>query len=231
MTRKSEVSLILVLLLSSSLRHQALASGSVDGLDSRNQQSTADVPEQRASIFVLVYNYAHLSAETLEQVRDRASLIFRKAGVEVEWADCPLKDEDPSLYPGCPEVINQAHVSIRIFPQTAARIQEGGEAFVAARIANIFWNRLEAQARLLKAPAPRLMAHTLAHELGHLLLGSNSHAPTGIMSAHWDTQVLTRICQEGLYFNNQQSEFIRSELRRRHQQEAVVENPRLVAQK
>ena len=231
MTRKPEVSLILVVLFLSSLRNLAFASGSLDGLDSHNQRSTADLPEQRASIFVLVYNYAHLSAETLDQVRDRASLIFQKAGVEVEWGDCPLKDEDPSLYPGCPAVMNKAYVSIRIFPQTAARIQEGGEAFVAARIANIFWNRLDEQAQRLKAPAPRLMAHTVAHELGHLLLGSNSHSPKGIMSARWDAQVLTRICQEGLYFNNQQSEFIRSELRKRHRQGTGIENAQLMAQK
>ena len=230
MTRKPEVSLILVLLVLSTLRNLAFASGSLDGLDSSKRQSTADLPEQRASIFVLVYNYAHLSTETLDQVRDRAGLIFQKAGVEVEWADCPLKDEDPSLYPGCPAVINRAHVSIRIFPQTAARIQEGGEAFVAARIANVYWNRVESQAQMLKLPALRLMSHTVAHELGHLLLGSNSHSPAGIMTARWDTQVLTRMCQEGLYFNNQQSEVIRSELRKRHRQETTVENP-LIAQR
>src|SRR5262245_46222701 len=230
MTRKPEVSLILVLLFLSSLRNLAFASGSLDGLDSSKRQSTADLPEQRASIFVLVYNYAHLSTETLDQVRDRAGLIFQKAGVEIEWAACPLKDEDPSLYPGCPAVIDKAHVSIRIFQQTAAKIQEGGEAFEAARIVNIDWNRAEAQARMLKAPAPRLMAHTVAHELGHLLLGSNSHSPAGIMTARWDTQVLTRMCQEGLYFNNQQSEFILSELGRQHRQETTVEIP-LIAQK
>ena len=126
--------------------------------------------------------------QTLREAEDQASLIFRKAGVEIEWADCPLNDEDPSLYPKCPAVLDATQLFLRIFPNTATKMDVGGEAFVAARIANIFWNRVEEQAQRLNVPARRFLAHTVAHELGHLLLGSNSHSPTGIMTAHWDAK-------------------------------------------
>jgi hypothetical protein len=217
MSRKPELSWIILLFFGLSLRGLALASGPTIGPGPQSQHGS----EERSSVTVLVYNHARLPMETLQQVRDRTQLIFRKAGVEIEWADCPLKDEDPSLYPGCPAVIHKTQLFLRIFPQTAAKMNEGGEAFVAARIANIFWNRVDEQAQRLKVPTPRVMAHTIAHELGHLLLGSNSHSPTGIMTAHWDTQVLTRICQEGLYFNHQQSDFMRGELRKRESQESA----------
>jgi hypothetical protein len=225
MSRKPKVSYFLVMLFWSNLQSFTFASSPIEG------PSPSGLPEQAASIAVLVYNHAHLPMETLVQVRDRASLIFRKSGIEIEWLDCPLNDGERSLYPGCPETINRAKLFLRIFPQTAAKTGEAGEAFVAARIANIFWNRVEERAQALKAPVTRLLAHTVAHELGHLLLGSNSHAPAGIMSARWNAQVLTQICQEGLYFNRQQSEVIRSEVRKRERQETVVENDRLIAQR
>jgi hypothetical protein len=170
-------------------------------------------------------------AQILNEAQRRASLIFRKAGVEVEWADCPLNNEDPSLYPGCPEVWGATKFFLRILPATKTQSHVSGEAFVAARIANIFWSRVEEQAQKLNISAPRFLAHTVAHELGHLLLGSNSHSPTGIMSARWDAPTVTRISQEGLYFNSQQSELIRSEMRKRKGQLMVVENALLTPER
>jgi hypothetical protein len=73
--------------------------------------------------------------QILSEAEDRVGLIFRKAGVEVKWADCPLNDEDPALYPGCPEVFDDTQLFLRIFPMTATKMDHGGESVVAARIA------------------------------------------------------------------------------------------------
>jgi hypothetical protein len=230
MSRTNSFSWILNLLFSLSLQGLVLASSSNVGQEPQEQRETPHPPEQENRVTILVYNYAHLPMLTLREAEDRASLIFRKAGVEVEWADCPLNDEDLSLYPRCPAILDTSQLSLRIFPKTATKTNAGGEAFVAARIANIFWNRVEEQAQIMRVPARRFLAHTVAHELGHLLLGSSSHSPTGIMSAHWDARVLIRIYMEGLYFNRQQSEVIRSEIRKRRSQLTVAEKARLIAQ-
>ena len=222
MSRKRKVSWIYSLLLWSSLEGLLLAS------DSNTRQEPL---EQQTRVMVLVHNYAHLPKQILSDAKDRASLIFHKAGVEVEWADCPLKDEDPSLYPECPATVDASQLFLRILPKTAGKMQDGGQAFVAARIANIFWNRVEEQAQRLNVSAARVMAHTVAHELGHLLLGSNSHSSVEIMTARWDAPTMTRICQEGLYFNSQQSELIRSEVGNRKGQSKVVKNALLVSQR
>ena len=227
MSRKNSLSCILNLLLSLSLQGLVLAEGSNVGREPQDQRETA----QEIKVTVLVHNYAHLPKQILSDAKDRASLIFHKAGVEVEWADCPLKDEDPSLYPECPATVDVSQLFLRILPKTAGKMEDGGQAFVAARIANIFWNRVDEQAQRLNVSASRVVGHTVAHELGHLLLGSNSHSPVGIMTARWSPQVLARICQEGLYFNQQQSELIRSEVRNRKGQSKVVENALLVSQR
>jgi len=231
MSRKPKATWTINFLFSLSLQSLVLASGPHIGQDPQNPRETSYLPEQRTKVAVLVHNYAHLPAQILNEAQNRASLIFRKAGVEIEWADCPLNNEDPSLYPKCPAILDRTQLFLRILPTTVAKTESGGEAFVVARIANISWNRVEEQAQRLNVSAPRLMGHTVAHELGHLLLGSNSHSRAGIMTARWDATTVTRICQEGLYFNHQQSELIRSEVRQRQDQQSVVENPQLIQER
>ncbi len=46
----------------------------------------------------------------------------------------------------------------------------------------------------------------MAHELGHLLLGSNSHSGMGIMRAHWQSEELRRLSRGGLWFTNEQAD-------------------------
>ena len=229
MSRKNSFSCILNLLLSLGLEGLVLASGPNMGQEPQDPREASYLPEQGTRVTVLVYNYAHLPMQTLSQAQDRASLIFRKAGVELQWADCPLNNEDPALYPHCPALFGGTQLFLRIFPTTATKLDHAGESFVAARIAIIFWNRVDEQGQGLKVSAPRILAHTVAHELGHLLLGSNSHSPTGIMIPRWDSQAMTRICQHGLYFNRQQAEVIRTEMKKRIGQQRVVENALLTA--
>ena len=231
MSRKPTATWTMNLLFSLSLQSLVLGSGPNIAQEPQNQRETSHPPEQEIKVTVLVHNYARLPRQILSDAKDRASLIFRRAGVEVEWADCPLSNEDPASYPECPAVVDATQLFLRILPKTAAKAEDCGQAFVAARVTNIFWNRVDERAQRLNVPAPRFLAHTVAHELGHLLLGLNSHSPVGIMTPRWDSQTMTRICQEGLYFNRQQSELIRSELRKREQEETVVENDRLMAQK
>ena len=54
-----------------------------------------------------------------------------------------------------------------------------------------------------------ILGNVMAHELGHLLLGSNSHAGTGIMRAHWQGEELRRLSQGGLWFTNEQGDHMR----------------------
>jgi hypothetical protein len=231
MSRKQKATWTMNLLFSLSLQSLVLGSGPNITQEPQNQRETSHPPEQEIKVTVLVHNYARLPRQILSDAKDRASLIFRKAGVDVEWADCPLSNEDPASYPECPAVVDATQPFLRILPKTAAKAEDCGQAFVAARVANIFWNRVEERAQRLNVSPARVMGHTVAHELGHLLLGSNSHSPVGIMTPRWDSQAMTRICQDGLYFNRQQSELIRSDLRRREDQQRVSENAQLMPER
>ena len=116
------------------------------------------------------------------------------------------------MYPACTEVWDTTHLFLRLLPeaQKTVKVEKVGESFLNPRIANIYWNRVRLQAESSQVSPERTLAHTIAHELGHLLLGSNSHSPSGIMTGKWSRQDLISISQFGLSFTTQQSDLIRA---------------------
>ena len=129
MSRKPKVSWIFPLLLWSSLQGLVLGSDPNTRQEPQDQRETSHPLEQQIRVTVLVYNYAHLPMQTLREAEGRASLIFRRAGVEIEWADCPLNDEDPSLYPKCPAILDATQLFLRILPKTAAKMDVWRRSF------------------------------------------------------------------------------------------------------
>jgi hypothetical protein len=191
-------------------------------LEGQSESPIGRVAEGNPTITIRLFNHAHLPERLLNETKDQTDLIYRKAGLEIVWADCPVGEEDPSRYPACTEVWDKTHLFMRIFgiAPKGTTVEKSGESLLSARIANIYEDRVQLQAQRLNVSLSRILAHAVAHEVGHLLLGSNSHAPTGIMVAKWSYQDVITVCQFGLSFTAQQSEFIRTEVRRRKGQSA-----------
>jgi hypothetical protein len=57
-----------------------------------------------------------------------------------------------------------------------------------------------------------ILGHVIAHEVGHLLLGTNSHSQDGIMSAEWSGSELRRLAKGALLFTASEPMRIRTEL-------------------
>ena len=57
-----------------------------------------------------------------------------------------------------------------------------------------------------------LLGNVAAHELGHLLLGSNSHARDGIMKARWQREELLKVRRDNLLFTTEQAQRMRGRL-------------------
>ena len=73
---------------------------------------------------------------------------------------------------------------------------------------------LEAALEELKTKlAPRQhLSHAIAHEMGHLLLGSTPYDAVGIMHEPWTTEELERLRMGTLLFSTEESILIRCEL-------------------
>ena len=70
-----------------------------------------------------------------------------------------------------------------------------------------------------------ILGHVLAHEIGHLLLGSNSHAPGGLMGARWFARELHRMSQGDLLFTSAEPARVRAALAARMAEEAAEARP------
>jgi len=82
----------------------------------------------------------------------------------------------------------------------------------AGYFAYVFYDRIQelAQRRRL---GHALLADVMAHEIGHLLLGSTSHSASGIMCAHWNYEELRKVSEGAMSFIPSQSRIMRDRLR------------------
>jgi hypothetical protein len=55
----------------------------------------------------------------------------------------------------------------------------------------------------------RILGHAAAHEIGHLVMGSGSHSPRGLMRAGWKANELRDMAERRLLFTQQEGERMR----------------------
>jgi hypothetical protein len=164
---------------------------------------------------ISVYDYAHVSPEILAAAEGDARRIFREAGVETVWVTCLPKPEKIE-FNGC-YLVDATHLMLKILPhaisvQVRDRTDVLGNALVdekgAGFYAYAFYDRIQRVAEEHRLDHA-LLGDVLAHEIGHLLLGSQSHAVSGIMSAHWNGDELRRISEGTMFFTPSQSRVLR----------------------
>ena len=81
--------------------------------------------------------------------------------------------------------------------------------------ASIFYDVVRDCAAQQREDLDQLLGAAIAHELGHLLLGTNSHSTTGLMSAFWSRKELFVVQQRGLAFSSAEAEHVQKAVRAR----------------
>jgi hypothetical protein len=189
---------------------------------------TAGEVGQSPTITVWVYNLAKVSADYLREAEAEATNISKKAGLSVVWQSFPSSPEN--LRQASMQHLGPTDFVIRIVPQSMAErldprhttlgVAVPCEPREAGCIANVFYHRADELAAKCRTESrclssQQILGHAMAHEIGHLLLGSNSHAATGLMRANWWSKDLRVPAREGLFFTSDQAERIKGEISRR----------------
>jgi hypothetical protein len=163
----------------------------------------------RLEVTVSVYDYADVPSKTLAKAKQEVQRIFHEAGVETVWVSCLPKPEKIELN-SC-SLVDATHLVLKILPHGLTgdvrdRLDVLGNAVLnesgTGNYACAFLDHIQAQER---RHGFALMGDVFAHELGHLLLGSNTHSVSGIMSAHWLGTELPLISQRSVGFLPSQS--------------------------
>ena len=85
-----------------------------------------------------------------------------------------------------------------------------GIAGAAPFLATVYVDRVESVARGAGIDARRVLGLAIAHEIGHVLLNSNTHAPSGLMRADWSRNELRRKDAAAWHFLDTEAAHVRS---------------------
>ncbi len=165
---------------------------------------------------VSVYNDVGVPPAILHRAERQAGNIFARAGFEVVWVNCPQAEDALA----CDRIDEPGHLALRIIPDAAISLSDAafGVAFLSpdgsGRYSDVFWKRAQDLHAISNLDLSGILGSVIAHEIGHLLLGSNAHAVSGIMRAHWEAEELRRIAMGTLLFTPQQAKLMHERARR-----------------
>lgn len=166
-------------------------------------------------ITVHIYNVGSAGTRDIRQLELSATRIFSQAAIEMIWVNCSnacVECVTPSRLTG-PSGGNI--VQLRVVDQ----LDRGGEHALGWTNPNsaeitVQYNRarLMARASTFGLSPGQILGHVAAHEIGHILLGTRTHSPFGVMKSAYDGSDLLNMAKGNLLFNVQESQMLRARL-------------------
>lgn len=151
----------------------------------------------RVSVRVHVADHVHLSPGDWADATSRVGAAYRAAGFDIAWTSEALPPK--AALRSRPAVIEvRLLILSRTMAENAIRTLQlapgvmgfalSGSTEPHSRIAYVFHDRVVETAQHTHPPVARGLGHVIAHEIGHLLLGANSHGDHGLMQAGWNVR-------------------------------------------
>jgi hypothetical protein len=179
-------------------------------------QSAAETPAARVTI--RVYDTHGVSLDEMQRLLAESSATLGQAGLSTRWRLC-RSPRHPAAVDRCDDTLAAGERSVRIVesPSGSNLGQVLADCYVvkgAGRgvLATVFGDRVRAVAARTGITAAVLMGRSIAHEIGHLLLGSPDHSTRGLMRARWSDDELRRQRAADWRFTRQESARLRSAL-------------------
>jgi hypothetical protein len=167
---------------------------------------------------VAVCNIGELPAQAIEHAEAEAGYVFQSMGVEIQWTSCSAEVDaaDARLRP---DFIVRVRTGGHLPKAGNTSLEAMGRAFMnvdgTGNMADVYYSAIRELTLLYPvAGADQLMGYTMAHELGHLLIGAG-HRPNGLMRAALSKKELDALNHRHLKFNEAEQAAILSKLRSR----------------
>ena len=148
-----------------------------------------------------------------------AGRILGKAGLQTVWLDCLAGHSTADPQDPCGEPLEATDIALRVLSESSQnKFQDTIFGFaVVPVLASVYYDYAAHLARSDDAEfeIPIILGCVIAHEVGHLLLGSNSHSNSGIMQGQWGRGQIRRAMTGTLLFTQEQARLIRVETEKR----------------
>jgi hypothetical protein len=204
-TRNQEADMIRILATAALLVVLASPAGAAAGPNSRSADLTVRVAATPGTRGI-----------DLSAALDETRMIFDDAGITITWTICrggmaanchlPLRDNEVIVRLVSANVSNSGG----IVPMGVSLVEPGVRR---STFASVYVDLVERVARGAAIDARKLLGRAVAHEIGHLLLNTNTHARGGLMRATWSRVEMQRDESADWLFADQEGEAMRSGLR------------------
>lgn len=188
--------------------------------------ATASPEAARADeLRITVYDKSGLAAPSMARMARDLNLIFQHAEIEVHWVVGNL-DEDESTFVKYTNIVSRQHerrlgcsarrdVAVAVLPSAGHTIPEQvlGMAMPfsnAGLNVQVYRDHIAGVALSRNVAEADLLAHAIAHEIGHVLLRSQSHTGSGLMNGIWREREYGWIGTGSMFFTPQEASRIRA---------------------
>jgi hypothetical protein len=184
------------------------------GITGVGESVMAGTPKSSLTLTIHIYNYAEVAPRILIEAERVAVGIFQRAKVNVRWVNAPVTSANNQQNTTDQGPLDLSHIWIKILSGPMAErfnLRSDAMGFAPGSgcergIAFVAYNHVEAlalkqtKARFerdtpINATTGQILAHAVAHEIGHLLLDLPFHSETGIMRGDCDLKDLQSIAK------------------------------------
>jgi len=159
---------------------------------------------------VRIYDAAGLPAKALARAEATSAVTLAAVGIRPIWRPCHVNE--------CVARPKPHEIEIRVVTATSMSPQ-GVLGFAAVDVeqhagvlGTVFADRVDALARASGVDAIELLGRAVAHEIGHLVLGTSGHSAFGLMRATWTAAEIRRARPRDWTFSDEQGAQMRERL-------------------
>lgn len=183
---------------------------------------------RRLQIGVRLYNDARVPEAKVRAAEEVAARVLQQAEIETEWSDCTvIGGVVRSDSPLCARPLRATNLVVYFVDRLEAhfsRVDRNAlgysiipDTHELASMAYVSYLRIQKLSASTSASAEDLLGLAVAHEIGHLLFGSNQHANQGIMRATWRLRDLEAKAWDEFQFTQNQGKQLRVGVEARRQ--------------
>jgi hypothetical protein len=136
-------------------------------------------------------------AHVLKKSQDEVTRIFAGAGLAVRWTQV------------APRMTVKIVAQVLGYDRAASPVMGVALRTEKGPVVQVFFKQVQEFAHTYEVDLGTVLAHVIAHEIGHLLLSPNAHSPTGVMQAYWGKALVRDAATGSLTFTAAQAARIR----------------------
>jgi hypothetical protein len=145
--------------------------------------------------------HSRVPPAVMRSAAETATTLFRDAGIDLIWEltesgrQTRAEKDTPCRRAGRRILV----VTSRFSPRRGNPATLGEASLRGGVVA--YYHRIEPYAQRNRVPPDLMLGYVLAHELGHVLLGSSFHSHDGVMSTNFRPHELARMLEHRLRFD------------------------------